>query len=238
MNDRDEQSEARDRLRLRIEGIVGAGPIARFDEALTHPSFANETPAPNNQRLEFLGDAVLGLCVSELLAMEHPVANEGQLTRMRSSLVNGESLAAWGRAVGIGQALYFGRGARLGPEREQLNVLADAVEALIAAVYVARGLEGARALVKEIVGDRLFAVDVLDSLDPKSELQEIAQARGRGAPAYRVVATRGSRHEPTFEVECVVGEEVAGRGEGRSKRLAERAAATAALRHFEEGAGG
>ncbi len=181
---------------------------------------------------------MLGLCVSELLAMEHPDANEGQLTRMRSSLVNGESLATWGRAVvGIGKALYFGRGARLGPEREQLNVLADAVEALIAAVYVARGLDGARALVKEIVGDRIFAVDALDSLDPKSELQEIVQARGNSAPAYRVVATRGSRHEPTFEVECVVGEEVAGRGEGRSKRLAERAAAVAALRHFGEAAG-
>lgn len=238
MNERDDQSLAREKLRARVEAIVGPGPIARFEEALTHPSFANEAPGPNNQRLEFLGDAVLGLCVSELLALEHPDANEGQLTRMRSSLVNGESLAAWGRAVDIGPALYFGRGARLGPEREQLNVLADAVEALIAAVYVARGLDGARALVKEIVGERLFAVDALDSLDPKSELQEIVQARGKSAPAYRVVATRGSRHEPTFEVECVVGEDVAGRGEGRSKRLAERAAAAAALRHFgEDGAG-
>src|SRR5205085_7401908 len=100
-----ELAEPRARLLARIIEIVGEGEISRFDEALTHPSFANEASAPDNQRLEFLGDAVLGLCVSELLARSHPDADEGALTRMRSALVNAEALAQWARTVSLGDSL-------------------------------------------------------------------------------------------------------------------------------------
>lgn len=225
-----ELADARDRVRARILEIVGGtGEIPRFDEALTHPSYANESAEPDNQRLEFLGDAVLGLCVSELLTRQSPEADEGVLTRMRSALVNAEALAGWARAERIGEAIALGKGARAGSEREQTNVLADAVEALVASVYEARGLDGARQLVAEVVKEPMQGASQLGSRDPKSLLQERVQARGLAAPTYRVRGMRGPQHDPTFEVEVVVGDEVLGVGEGRSKRVAERAAASAAL---------
>ena len=229
MDEVEELEAAREELRARLETLVGSGPIPRLEEALTHPSYANETGAPDNQRLEFLGDSVLGLCVSELLAADFADANEGRLTRMRSSMVNSEALAAWARRVQLGSCLAFGRGAKLGTEREQTNVLADAAEALVAAVYEARGLDGARALVREIVSDLLARADQLDATDPKSALQERVQARGLGAPSYRVVDVRGQPHDHVFEVEVVVGDQPMARGEGKSKRLAERDAAAHAL---------
>ena len=173
---------------------------------------------------------MLGLCVSELLARSHPDADEGALTRMRSALVNAEALARWARTKAIGDALALGKGARSGSEREQTNVLADAVEALVASVYEARGLEGARKLVEHVVREPMQEAAHLGSRDPKSLLQEQVQARGLAAPTYRVkeharpaarpdVRGRGARS----------GADVLGVGEGRSKRVAERAAALAAL---------
>jgi ribonuclease-3 len=155
MNEVERLAAARAALRSQIEVLVGPGPIDRFDEALTHASFANEMAVPNNQRLEFLGDAVLGLCVSEMLVLAHGDADEGMLTRMRSALVNADALAAWARRVQLGSCIALGRGATLGSEREQTNVLADTAEALVAAVYEARGLAGARAVVRDIVGELL-----------------------------------------------------------------------------------
>jgi ribonuclease-3 len=224
---------AREKLRAYVEGLVGPGPIARFEEALTHPSSGNETGMPDNQRLEFLGDAVLGLCVSEMLASSRTDADEGMLTRMRSALVNAEALAAWARRVELGAGVAFGRGAKLGSEREQTNVLADAAEALVAAVYEARGLDGARALVSDVVKDLLKRADALSLRDPKSELQERVQARGQGAPTYRIVEVIGPPHEQRFVVEVLVGDQPVARGEGRSKRLAERDAATRALTEMQ-----
>jgi ribonuclease-3 len=148
---------------------------------------------------------------------------------MRSALVNAEALASWARAEGIGEALALGKGARAGTEREQTNVLADAVEALVACVYEARGLDGARRLVAHVVRRPMEEATLLGSRDPKSLLQEQVQARGLSAPTYRVRGMRGPQHDPTFEVEVVVGDVVVGLGEGRSKRVAERAAARAAL---------
>jgi ribonuclease-3 len=229
MNDAERLAAARDTLRKRLEAIVGPGPIPRLDEALTHPSFANERRERNYQRLEFLGDAVLGLCVSEVLSAEYANADEGQLTRMRSALVNAEALATWARRLDLGSCIALGRGATLGTEREQTNVLADAAEALLAAVYEAHGLEGARSLVREAMGDSLAKADSLSVLDPKSELQQLVQAEGVTPPTYRVLDVRGAPHEQVFEVEVVVGDSALARGEGRSKRLAERAAAMAAL---------
>jgi ribonuclease III len=225
--------DARAALLARIEGLVGGRDIARLDEALTHASFANETGAPDNERLEFLGDAVLGLCVSELLIAMHPAANEGKLTRMRAALVNSEALAEWARRVDLGACIAFGRGATLGSERDRTNVLADAVEAVVAAVYSAYGLAGARVLVQDIVGARLARAEALANLDPKSALQERVQARGMAAPIYRIVAVRGAAHEQVFEVEVVLEDRVLARGEGSSKRLAERCAAQGALAALE-----
>jgi ribonuclease-3 len=226
---------ARALLRALLEAVVGPGPIDRLDEALTHPSFANEASVPNNQRLEFLGDAVLGLCVSEMLAAAHPLADEGKLTRMRSALVNADALAAWARRVDLGASIALGRGAQFGPERDQTSVLADATEAVIAAVYESRGMDGARSLVCDIVGRRIDDADRLETRDPKSTLQERVQAEGMPAPTYRVVDVRGSPHEQIFDVEVVYRDGATARGEGRSKRLAERAAAVAALADIEKG---
>ena len=234
----DDVAPDRARLRARIAEIVGSGEVLRFEEALTHPSFANEANVPDNQRLEFLGDAVLGLCVSELLAAAHPGADEGVLTRMRSALVNAEALASWGRKEKVGACLALGRGAQAGLEREQTNVLADAVEALVAAVFSSHGLDGARALVKVVVEEPIAEAGRLGMRDPKSALQERVQAAGGAAPSYRVASARGPQHEQIFEVEVIVEGEVRGRGEGRSKRLAERAAANAALVAMEQGTAG
>ena len=221
---------ARAELFRRLTSLVGEGGVARFTEALTHTSFANEAPdAIDNQRLEFLGDAVLGLCVSEMLATANPSADEGELTRMRSALVNAEALARWARSVDLGACLALGKGARAGTEREQTNVLSDAVEALVAAVYEARGLDGARALVRDVVREPMLQAEHLGMRDPKSTLQERVQATGAATPVYRVASVSGPPHAHVFVVEVLVGDEILGQGEGRSKRLAERAAALAAL---------
>jgi ribonuclease-3 len=221
--------EARAQLRTKLAAIVGDTPIARLDEALTHPSFSNETGGLHNQRLEFLGDAVLGLCTSELLTARFSEADEGSLTRMRSALVNATALARFAKKIDLGASLALGRGARTSGEREGLNVLADAVEALVAAVYDGLGLEAARKLTAAIVEDPLAELGATPTLDPKSALQERVQARGEPAPTYRVVRSEGPAHEPTFLVEVSVGEQVLAQGEGTSKKAAERAAATAAL---------
>ena len=228
----EEVLEARRQLHQTLVTLVGTCEIARLGEALTHPSYANESLSNDNQRLELLGDAVLGLCVTEALLAAHPRAGEGELTRMRSALVIGDALARWGRRVALGDCLAMGRGARAATEKDQTNVLADAVEAVIAAAYLAGGIDAARILVAEITRELVLESEQLGSLgslDPKSDLQQRVQAEGEQAPRYRVVGTSGPPHEPCFEVEVVIGEEVVARGEGRSKRLAERAAAEAAL---------
>ena len=232
--DRERLDEAREQLLERLTTVTATASFPRFVEALTHPSYANEAAGlPDNQRLEFLGDAVLGLCVSEILAEQNPNADEGALTRMRSALVNAEALAGWAREVSLGDALALGKGAHYGTERKETNVLADAVEALVACVYDGAGLDGARALVRQIVATR-GATGALDVRDAKSALQEDVQAQGHPSPSYRVRECRGPEHEPTFVVEVVVSEEVLGEGLGRSKRLAERAAAEDALRRRAE----
>ena len=232
MNELLRLATAREPLRARIAAAAGVGPVPRFEEALTHASFANETGAPDNQRLEFLGDAVLGLCVSEILAERHATADEGQLTRMRSALVNADALAAWAEGVGLGACIALGRGASLGTERQQTNVLADATEALVAAVYEAHGLQGARAFVGDIIANRIDRVEELATPDPKSALQERIQAAGGAAPTYQLVGVRGAGHRQVFEVEVLLDGRGIARGEGHSKRLAERAAATTALQRL------
>jgi ribonuclease III len=216
-------------LRLGIEG-----DLPHLEEALTHPSYSNEHrrgACADNQRLEFLGDAVLGMCVSEILMVRYPAADEGELSLLRSSLVNTDALAAWARDLGLGAALRLGRGAGAAGERDQKNVLADAVEAIVAAVYLDRGIAAARDLSRAIVAGPLerLGTAAVPGRDPKSELQERVQATGRASPRYRVVGTEGPDHRREFLVEVEVGGEVLGSGRGPSKKLAEQAAAQAAI---------
>ncbi|HOU92384.1 MAG TPA: ribonuclease III [Polyangiaceae bacterium] len=216
-----------ERIALRL-GLAPDAP--HLLEALTHPSYANErSGARDNQRLEFLGDSVLGFCVSELLFERFPEAAEGTLTRLRAGLVNDEALAEWGRAQGLAPALRLGRGAAASGLSASTNVLADAVEALIAATFLDGGLDAARRAVRYVIEERLAAFDPGAANDAKSELQERVQARGLATPLYVVVASGGPAHDPWFEVEVRAEEQVLGRGRGRSKRQAERCAAQAAL---------
>ncbi|HTQ07704.1 MAG TPA: ribonuclease III [Polyangiaceae bacterium] len=202
-----------------------------LEQALTHPSLANERKGVlHNQRLEFLGDAVLGFCASEELYGGFPDADEGMLTRLRAQLVNAEALAAWGRHVGLAGVLRVGRGG--GALRESTNALADAVEALIAAAYLEAGLDAARRLSAVIVRHGMELAGPLALRDAKSELQERLQALGKSAPHYELVETSGPSHEPRFRVRVSGGGVVLAEGDGRSKRVAEQAAAAVALEHL------
>jgi ribonuclease-3 len=218
-------------VRDRIAKLFGLAPdAAHLEEALTHPSYANERrSATDNQRLEFLGDAVLGLCTSELLVERFPDADEGTLTRLRAQLVNADALAAWARAQELSFALRLGRGAGQSGLGNSTNVLADGVEALIAAAYLDSGLSAARAACQLIVEEGLLSLESAGARDPKSELQERLQARGAAPPVYEVVETGGPAHDRWFLVRVRALDRDLAEGRGRSKRLAERAAATAAL---------
>lgn len=206
-------------------------PPALVQSALTHPSFRNEVKGrvEDYERLEFLGDAVLQLCVSERLAHAFPRAREGELSRMRSSLVRAETLATFARRVDVGAAIRVGRGARASGERDQTNVLADVVEALVGAAYLDGGLDRARALVDKIVEGKAFDLASLEARDPKSQLQEQIQGEGRPTPFYRVEAVIGPDHDRWFDVAVIVVDEVLAVGRGRSKKLAEQEAARLAL---------
>ncbi len=250
-----ERRSALERILARLE-IDPASP--HLAEALTHPSFTNEHRGPaseapsDNQRLEFLGDSVLGLCVSELLMTTLEGVDEGELTMMRSSLVNANVLAELAREHELDKALRVGRGADTTGERLRPNVLADALEALVGCVYLDAGLEASRRLVQRILAERIERLVSTGGAerDAKSRLQELLQSRGLPPPRYRVVAEKGPPHAREFCVEAVVclhgplasGSEpdeispdgspcwtVAPTGNGRSKKLAEQAAAAEAL---------
>lgn len=208
---------------------LGIDPSTPIDEAITHASFVNEHPGTvDYERLEFLGDSVLGLCVSELLLESVPRASEGKLTRMRAALVNTEFLTAFARSINLASYVRLGRGATHDALRHK--VLADVVEALVAAVYLHGGLDAARALTRRIVGESTIHPSQLDARDPKSLLQEKYQRAGGNAPApvYRVVA-EGTDADRWFEVEVEIDGQPRGRGRGRSKKAAEFDAARVAL---------
>lgn len=201
-----------------------------LDEALTHPSYANEVRAVRHyQRLEFLGDAVLGLCATETLYERFPDADEGSLTRFRARLVNAEALAEWAREHALGESLRLGRGADASGLRKSTSVLADLVEALVAVAYLEGGIEGGRIACRRILEPALADLEADAGRDPKSELQERVQKAGKSAPTYVVSESGGAPHDPWFVVDVVVAGDTLAQGRGRSKRLAERAAASAAL---------
>jgi ribonuclease III len=191
--------------------------------ALTHRSFG----ADHNERLEFLGDAVLSLAVSSLLFERFGGSDEGDLTRVRAHLVREDSLHRVALALGLPQVLRLSEGEARGGGAQRASILADALEALIGAVFLDGGCDQAQALVGKLFGEVIAAGEVEAwTKDAKTELQEWLQARRLPVPAYRIVATRGQAHAQTFEVECAVPTlGLAQQGEGRSRRLAEQEAA-------------
>ncbi len=191
--------------------------------ALTHRSFG----ADHNERLEFLGDAVLSLTVSGLLFERFAGSDEGDLTRVRAHLVREDSLHRVALQLGLPEVLRLGDGEARGGGAQRASILADALEALIGATFLDGGFDAARALVSGLFGEVIQTTDVASwSKDAKTELQEWLQARRLPVPTYRISATRGQAHAQTFEVECVVPAlSLTERGEGRSRRVAEQEAA-------------
>jgi ribonuclease-3 len=201
--------------------------------SLTHKSYVNEhrdEGLGDNERLEFLGDAVIDLAVSHRLMERFPAAREGDLSKMRASVVDEAGLAALARSIDLGGLLRLGRGEELTGGRRKASLLADAMEAVVAAVYLEAGLPGVLGLVDRHLGEA-FAKAAAGTLDRdyKTQLQETAQARLRATPRYRVVAELGPDHAKVFDVELEVKGEALGRATGRSKKDAEQAAARVAL---------
>ena len=208
-----------------------------FRRALVHRSYCNEhglDATESYERLEFLGDAVLELTVSAHLYRQFPGADEGQLTKARSWLVRGEVLAQVARRWGLGDLLLVGRGVEASGGRDQDSVLAAAVEAVIAAVYLDQGMEAARDFISINMIDELASMSLAGPPpeNPKSRLQEYLQGQGRPTPTYHETGREGPPHCPTFTVKVMVGDKVVGSGQGGKKADAERASAADALRHL------
>ena len=195
--------------------------------ALTHSSRANELAGEDSERLEFVGDAVVDLVASRMLFEAFPQANEGELSRRRAAMVNEQALAAVGRSLGIGAVVQLGKGEREMKGEEKPVVLADAVEAVACAILFDAGYDAAEAVVR-----RWLVVPAEADVgkgDPKSRLQEFTQKHHGSLPEYVVVDVSGPPHEPHYTVTVAFDGSVRGRGEGRTKRDAERVAAAAAL---------
>jgi ribonuclease-3 len=200
--------------------------------ALTHPSYVNEHPEDetgDNQRLEFLGDAVLDFIAGAWVFCHYPDFDEGRMTRLRAALVRTKTLAQLAREVGLGQVLRLGRGEEEAGGRERDANLCDAFEALAGALYLDGGLLAAEAFVEpmiEPISDAMLAAAA--DWDAKSRLQEWSQAELGVTPRYRIVGEKGPDHAKTFMAQVLLGRRLAGEGEGHSKQAAEQAAARAA----------
>ena len=207
-----------------------------LERALTHRSYANESEVTeNNQRLEFLGDSVLGLVIAERMFALFPHAPEGSLSSWLASLVNEGALTEVANALELGRFLRLGRGEILSGGREKPSLLADAYEAVLAAVYLDGGLEAVRDVILRLQAD---AIDGCEPSAPpedfKSRLQRLVQAEGAFRPKYDIISERGPAHERIFIAAALVDDEVFGEGEGRSKKEAEQQAAHAALKRWED----
>ena len=182
---------------------------------------------PSNERLEFLGDSVLGVVVTDHVYRVYPDLDEGDLTEIRKTVVNSVALAEVAEGLGVGEHLLLGKGEELSGGREKPSILADAMEAIIGATYLATGIEGATVLVLAVLGSRLATAQA-DGADHKSRLQELSAHLFSTPPRYEVEAT-GPDHARTFFVTATIAGVAYGRGEGRSKKQAEQAAARAAV---------
>jgi len=201
-------------------------------QALTHRSFGT----PHNERLEFLGDALLNCSIATLLYERFTHLPEGDLSRLRASLVNQASLSQVAEALGLGERLRLGEGELKSGGFRRPSILADAVEALLGAVYLDGGFEAARGVVQHVLGDRVeSAGNKPVDKDPKTALQELLQGRGLALPRYSVQKTEGEAHDQTFIVECRVDDlGVVASGKGTSRRAAEQAAAEGVLAQLEK----
>ncbi|MEO5622772.1 MAG: ribonuclease III [Dokdonella sp.] len=201
-----------------------------LEQALTHRSVSHA----NNERLEFLGDALVNLFVAELVFERHPRADEGEMTRLRAALVNGPALAEIARAEEIGSHLLLGPGELKSGGHRRDSILADTFEALIAAIYADAGWMTCRDIVRRIFAERV-ASGANTPKDAKTRLQEWLQGRSLPLPVYELVAVKGEEHARIFDVDCHVVElDIATRGSGSSRRVAEQAAAERALIDLEK----
>ncbi len=203
-----------------------------FQQALSHRSASQK----NNERLEFLGDAVLDFVISEKLYQSHPDASEGDLSKLRASLVKDESLAALALALELGDHLILGSGEMKTGGHRRESILADALEAIFGAVFLDRGYEASRTIIERVFADRLQNLpDIKDLRDPKTRLQEWLQGRKMALPAYELVATSGQDHKQRFSVTCTVAERSAvTEGESSTLRKAEQKAARKMIGMLDE----
>ncbi|RLC78340.1 MAG: ribonuclease III, partial [Chloroflexi bacterium] len=203
-------------------------------QALVHSSYVNENPLfplDNNERLEFLGDAVLDFLVGDYLYHRFPEMREGDLTWFRASLVKGETLASFARKLGLGKFLLMGRGEEEGGGRERSTILGSAFEALVGALYLDKGLEAVRRFLEPFIEPELeHILREASKMDPKSHLQEMSQEWLGITPVYKTLKEKGPDHAKTFTVAVFIGDKIYGRGQGNSKHQASIEAAKAALR--------
>lgn len=202
-----------------------------LQQALTHRSYG----IPHNERLEFLGDGVLDCVIRQELFARFPALSEGELSRLRASLVRRETLAALARELGVGEYLRMGEGESASGGAERPSILSDALEALYGAVFLDGGYERARGAICATFAPLLASLDARAlAKDPKTQLQELLQGRGQALPTYRVLATQGAAHRQSFEVECAVEElGLRATGKGEARRAAEQQAAEAMLRQLK-----
>jgi ribonuclease-3 len=202
-------------------------------QALVHRSYLNENPSfpsADNQRLEFLGDALLDFVAGDCLYRRYPKMREGELTSLRAALVKEETLARFAQALDLGRYLYLGRGEEESGGRERPSLLADAFEALVGALYLDGGLKPAESFILRFLEPETERIVAQGELrDYKSLFQEEAQRSFQSTPLYRTIDERGPDHNKVFTVEVLIEEEVCGRGEGTSKQAAEQEAARQAL---------
>lgn len=221
-----------------LPGVLGVElPVEMLELAVTHRSYAYENGGlPHNERLEFLGDAVLELVVTEFLYTSHPDRPEGELAKIRASLVNTYALADVARELGpegLGGYLRLGRGEELTGGRDKHSILADAFESVLGAVYLVHGLEPVRDLILRLLGDRLSIVPRLGAaLDWKTSLQEVCANLGLAHPGYSITST-GPDHDKVFTAKAIVEGSERGEGVGRTKKEAEQKAAEIAYRAVE-----
>jgi ribonuclease III len=209
-----------------------------LQRALTHRSYLNENPdLPwlDNERLEFLGDSILGFVTAEHLYHRFPEMKEGDLTSLRAALVRGETLAEFATQLDLGPYLNISRGEEAGRGRARPALLAATFEAILGALYLDQGLESAHNLIVRMIDDKTQKI-LQERLDrnAKSLLQELSQGRLKVTPVYRLVETRGPDHAREFTVEAVLGDKVYGIGRGRNKQTAEQEAARAAITQLEQ----
>jgi len=215
---------------------VSFSDLSLLEQALVHSSYINENPGfalTSNERLEFLGDAVLGLVIAEELYWDFPQFSEGEMTRLRAALVRRETLARVARAIRLGDYLYLGKGEEASGGRGKPSNLAGALEAVIAAVFLDQGLTATKELILRLFNEELERVVSRGAeVDYKSQLQELTQAKQQPAPVYQLVEATGPAHDRRFTVEVKIGDTVLGRGSGKSKKTAEAEAARSALQRL------